>query len=174
MAVSPFHVATIRNFCLPTDIECSPMRLRTSIGHESLLYRNTCIAEHKLYEQIYGHQLRINVESTKTLKGGLDSLSHTRLAGSPPPSHLHVNGRANSWRIHSTASTSMPLTAPLLQYPSDSICRREATLGIGQALVSIFRLRFDVGELCRRQRGKVAWRILADRGYFDVGCCSVG
>jgi hypothetical protein len=72
----------------------------------------------------------------------------------------------------------MPLTAPLLQTflrcRVQSVCRREATVGIGQALVSGFRLRFDVGELSRRQRGKVAWRILADRGYFDVGCCSVG
>jgi hypothetical protein len=75
----------------------------------------------------------------------------------------------------------MPLTAPLLQIflrcRLQSVCRREATVGIGQALVSGFRLRFDVGELSRRpsgQRGKVAWRILADRGYFDVGCCSVG
>jgi hypothetical protein len=72
----------------------------------------------------------------------------------------------------------MPLTAPLLQIflrcRVQSVCRREATVGIGQALVSGFRLRFNVGELSRRQRGKVAWRTLADRGYFDVGCCSVG
>ena len=135
------------------------------------LNRNALIAEHKSHDKDINSVI-IRLEITQ-IEGSRPASFHPSFASLGcglhrlPSTSPHCN-RANSWRIYNTsdtASTSMPLTAPLLQ------CCRVCSAGKKRWLASAKFRPFCTSGNCP-VNGVAS--CLADQGYINVGCCSGG